>query len=514
VSDVSLRRSLLRRLLSGCFCGFIVSGAVLASGPDPDAATNQLILRLGNAPVVAVPDGRTKAAAHAGAGVAARFAAIAEALGIEGLEVERSLDDTLLVVRFTTQVSAEKRAQVMAMLGRHPEVIHAEPDGRVHRAFVPNDPLLATQWNLIDSYGIRAYTAWDIERGAASAVIAILDTGILAHEDLDPGRRLPGYDFVDGDGDPTDPGDHVSAGECGSGLPQFPEPSSWHGLHLAGVVTAATDNTRGVAGINHVSPVLPVRVLGKCGGRFSDIIDGIRWSAGLSVPGVPLNPSPARVINLSLSADQPCSVEIQNAVNAAVAAGAIVVAAAGNGDGADVADTLPAGCNNVIAVAATGSDGRIETYSNLGSRVLLAAPGRNIYSVYNNGATVAAADTYAHITGTSVATAQVSAAVSLLVSAQPTLTLSNIRQILSQTAQPYSGGCPTGLPCGAGILDMHAALQMALNITPGDPAAASGGGGGGGGGCALSASAGREFDLAWLLLLAFLGLLRVQSIRR
>lgn len=514
--DASLRQTLQRRLITGLLCGFLTSGATLASVPIPEAASDQLLLRLDAAPAAA-PDDTLKPALRNDTGAAARFTAIVKALGIEGLEIERSLDDTLLVIRFTTRVSAEQQTRIIELLSRHPEVLHAEPDGRVFRAFVPNDPgvSLALQWYLFDTYGIRAYQAWDLERGEPSAVIALLDTGILAHEDLDPARRLPGYDFVDGDPDPTDPGDFTSAGECGSGLPPVSEASSWHGLHLAGVITAATDNSRGVAGINHVSSLLPVRVLGKCGGRFSDIIDGIRWSAGLTVPGAPVNANPARVINLSLIADQPCSVEIQNAIDAAVGAGAIVVAAAGNGDGTDVADTLPAGCANVVAVAATDRAGQIEPYSNLGSGVLLAAPGRNIYSIYNDGLTVATDDTYNYITGTSVAAAQVSAAISLLVSAQPALTLSNIRQILSQTARPYSGGCPSAIPCGAGILDMQAALQVALNTTPGDPvAASSGGGGGGGGGCALNAGADRGFDLAWLGLLALLGLLRAQSMRR
>lgn len=510
--DVSLRQTFLRRLLPGVFCGFLVSGAALASMPVAVPATDQLILRLD---AERIPDGKANTATHGDTGLATRFEAILQALGIEGLEIERPLDDAALVVRLTAPVTAAQLDKLIERLNTHPAVAHAEPDGRVHPAFVPNDPgiFLGLQWYLYEAYGIEAYAAWDLERGTAGTVMALLDTGILAHEDLEPARRLPGYDFVDDDADATDPGDFTVAGECGGGLPTIGEDSSWHGLHLAGVMTAITDNATGVAGINHVSSLLPVRVLGKCGGYYSDIIDGIRWAAGLAVPGVPLNGNPARVINLSLSAEQPCTVEIQNAIDAAVGAGAIVVAAAGNGDGTDVATTLPAGCRNVIAVAATDRAGRIESYSNLGSGVLLGAPGENIYSVYNTGTTVAATDSYDYISGTSVAAAQVSAAISLLLSAQPALTPTNVRQILAQTAQPYSGSCPTALPCGAGILDMHAALVMALDITPGDPVATSGGGGGGGG-CTLVAGTGRGRDLAWLLVFVSLGLLRAQSMRR
>ena len=76
--------------------------------------------------------------------------------------------------------------------------------------------------------------------------------------------------------------------------------SSWHGTHVAGTIAANSNNGQGVAGINWNARILPVRVLGKCGGYNSDISDGIRWAAGLSVAGVPANANPARVINLSL----------------------------------------------------------------------------------------------------------------------------------------------------------------------------------------------------------------------
>src|SRR5690606_24864221 len=109
----------------------------------------------------------------------------------------------------------------------------------------------------------------------------------------------------------------------------------------------------------------------------------------------------------------------------------------------DIANVLPAGCDNVIAVAATDRSGAIADYSNLGSLMALGAPGAQIYALYNNGATVAGADSYASLSGTSVAAAQVSAAVSLLLSTQPALTLNNVRQILQQTARPYTGGCPS-----------------------------------------------------------------------
>jgi serine protease len=394
--------------------------------------------------------------------------------------------------------------------------------------FVPNDLLRTNQWFHYEAYGVRAYTAWDVERGAAGVVMALLDTGILPHADLDGARVLPGYDFVsdtalsnDGNGldaNPTDPGDAVAAGECGVGTPA--QNSSWHGLHLAGIMIAESDNNIGVAGLNHASRLLPVRVLGKCGGSYADIIAGILWAAGLPGSGAPgINPTPARVINLSFAAEQTCTAGIQDAINRAVAAGVVVVAAAGNGNGNTVANVLPAGCDNVIAVAATTRAGDIASFSNVGSRVALSAPGgdavvaaNGIFSLYNAGLTAAGADDYAYVAGTSVAAAQVTAGVSLLLSAQPALSGGDVRTILRQTAQAFpAGGCPAA-NCGAGILDLAAAVQLAQTFTPsGSGGASAASGGGGGGGCTLgvrTSGAGGAYDLAWLLVLAGLAFVR------
>ena len=104
---------------------------------------------------------------------------------------------------------------------------------------------------------------------------------------------------------PSDPGDFVTTAEsttpgsplqgCAAGN------STWHGTMVAGTLGAAVNNGNGMSGVNWASPLLNVRVLGKCGGALSDVADGIRWAAGLPVPGVPANPTPARVINLSLA---------------------------------------------------------------------------------------------------------------------------------------------------------------------------------------------------------------------
>jgi serine protease len=149
-------------------------------------------------------------------------------------------------------------------------------------------------------------------------VVAVLDTGITEHAEFS-GMTVPGYDFIsdvwtanDGDGrdaDPRDPGDWVARNACYRGSP--PSDSSWHGTHTAGTIGAASNNAMGVAGINWGVKILPVRVLGRCGGYTSDIADGMRWSAGLSVTGVPANANPAKVLNLSLGGSGSCGTTMQ-----------------------------------------------------------------------------------------------------------------------------------------------------------------------------------------------------------
>src|SRR5688572_13980381 len=147
---------------------------------------------------------------------------------------------------------------------------------------IPDDPRFHEQWALVT---VRAPAAWAWTTGSARTVVAILDTGIMPHPDLQE-RLLPGYDFVsdrsaaaDGDGRDPDP--------TGEG--------AWkHGTPVAGIVGASTNNGVGIAGIDWACRILPVRVVGADGiGKTSDVADAIRWAAGLHVDGVPDNATPA-----------------------------------------------------------------------------------------------------------------------------------------------------------------------------------------------------------------------------
>ena len=245
--------------------------------------------------------------------------------------------------------------------------------------------------------------------------------------------------------------------------------SSWHGTHVAGTIGANGNNASGVTGINWQSKIQHVRVLGKCGGYSSDIADGIRWAAGLTVSGVPANATPARVINMSLGGSGACTTTYNNAISAATGAGTVVVVAAGNSN-ANAANYSPASCNNVITVASTGKAGNRAYYSNFGSTVEIAAPGGDknadandtILSTLNTGTTSPVADSYVKYQGTSMATPHVVGMVSLMFSVNPSLTPAQVTQILQSTVTAFPAGSTcTTTTCGPGIINAAAAVAQA-----------------------------------------------------
>jgi serine protease len=302
--------------------------------------------------------------------------------------------------------------------------------------------------------------------------VAIIDTGILPnHEDIVGSPNLvPGYDMIsdpftahDGDGrdvDPTDPGDAVAPGECSPTDPGGGD--SWHGTHVAGTVGVGnTDNGVGVAGVNWATKVQAVRVLGKCGGTTADIVDAIRWAAGLSVPGVPNNSTPARVINMSLGGQPgfPCSGNpaTQSAINDAVGAGAVVVVAAGN-DAVDAATVSPASCENVITVAASDYRGHLASrYSNFGETIEIMAPGGDVRRDDNgdqkpDGVLSMVKGGYAYYNGTSMAAPHVSGVAALYMAEDPEMQLPGqvLARLKNDAILRNSTQCPN--PCGAGLL--------------------------------------------------------------
>ncbi|PWH11942.1 MAG: peptidase S8 [Anaerolineae bacterium] len=392
----------------------------------------------------------------------------------ETLSYFRQMSGSAHVISLRERQPYDRVLAVAEKLMERADIEYAEPDRIFEHTLVPNDPLYSQQWHYFGTYGINLPTAWEITTGSSSVVVAVLDTGITNHVDLS-GKTVSGYDFIadsfvanDGggrDSNPSDPGDWTLSGQCYPGSPA--RNSSWHGTHVAGTIGASTNNSTGVAGVSWGAKILPVRVLGRCGGYTSDIVDGIRWSAGLPVSGVPVNTNPAKVLNLSLGGLGACDATTQSAINDALAAGLSVVVSAGNSN-ADAANFSPANCNGVITVGATDEDGWLSTYSNYGPTLEISAPGGDftydtgILSTLNTGTTVPAADTYVGYQGTSMAAPHVSGVIALMLSVTPSLTPTQVLEILQNTAKDFGEAwCNTTTNCGAGIVDAAAAVKTA-----------------------------------------------------
>ncbi len=491
--------------------------------------------------------------AAASASATARHAVEAQALGARvgiALSTGAGLSERAHVVT-ARGITSEQLAKRLAA---ESDVEYAVPDRRVHIVAAPNDPLYAAgppingtsggpavgQWYLHAPAGdiqssINAEPAWDALTGGSTIVVGMIDTGVrFDHPDLlraaAGGNLLPGYDMIadpdtanDGDGrdsDPSDPGDWVTDAEISQQggpfyqcVPQA-EPSSWHGTQTSGLVAALANNGIGMAGAARNVLLLPVRVLGKCGGYDSDVIAGMLWATGLSVPGVPANPTPARVLNLSLGGDGACTSAYVDAVGRINAAGTVVVVAAGNDAGHALG--APANCPGVIAVTGLRHVGTKVGFSDLGPNVAISAPGGNcvnisagspclypILTTSNAGTSTPVADasggsiytdSFNASLGTSFAAPLVAATTAMMLSAQPTMAPSQVRALLQATARPFptTGGTITsGSPapqcaapqpidapqvdqlecycttstCGAGVLDAGAAVRAAAGVS-------------------------------------------------
>jgi serine protease len=359
-------------------------------------------------------------------------------------------------------------------------IVDIEEDRLLQHTLEPGDVgvedrFYQSQWHYFDpDGGIELTDAWDITTGSSNIVVAVVDTGILAHSDL-TGKILAGADLisdpdvsVDGNGrdmDPSDEGDWVGAGDiCFTG---FNRDSSWHGTHVAGTVAANTANTLGVAGVSWGAKILPVRVLGKCGGYISDIADGIVWAAGGGVSGLPVNQNPANVINLSLGGAGSCGTTMQNAIDFARSRGAVVVVAAGN-DSAnlDFSSYTPATCRGVITVGAGNRFASKSSYSNYGKYVDVMAPGGDfsgtVFSTSNDGTQGPGKDSYKGMMGTSMAAPHVAGVAALILGQNPGLFPDQVEHALKESTKFFS--CTSG--CGEGLIDAFAALQFSDGLVP------------------------------------------------
>ncbi|MFE0735989.1 S8 family serine peptidase [Streptomyces sp. NPDC058855] len=445
---------------------------------------------LPSAPVEKVIVTYKSQAAEAGSNTAAKSDAAEKAAKTgEKLAFERRLAGGAALVDLGDSATKQDVTEVMDAFRADPAVASVEPDIRAYAmAVTPNDTEYAKQWDLFEATGgMNVPAAWDKTTGSG-VTVAVIDTGYAAHSDL-AANTVAGYDFIstssdarDGNGrdaDAKDEGDwNATDGECGTG--SRASNSSWHGTHVAGTIGAVTNNTKGIAGIAYGSKVQHVRVLGKCGGSSSDIADAITWASGGSVPGIPANATPAKVINLSLGgASSTCPSVYQTAINGAVQRGTTVVVAAGNSN-ANTSGFTPANCSNVITVASTSREGNRSYYSNYGTAVDVSAPGgetrratdtpgtvttpeNGILSTLNAGTTVQSTENYKPYQGTSMAAPHIAGLAALLKSAKSTLTPADIETAIKSNARPLPGTCSGG--CGSGIADAAKTVDAVTGTT-------------------------------------------------
>jgi serine protease len=439
------------------------------------------------------------------------------------LRAARPITDLLHVIRVQPAVTGEPIAATLERLRADPEVEYAQVDQRRYPHATTNDPLFSEQWYLqpgsaTTPSAVDAVTAWDTTTGSTGIVIADLDTGVrFEHPDLQwagsGGRLLPGYTFIsdtfvanDGDAqdaDASDPGDWViqadlSKPECSAGTAGN---SSWHGTRVSGLLGALSNNGTGIAGVTWSAWLLPVRVLGKCGGLDSDIVAGMLWAAGIPVSGVPNNPYPARIENMSLGGTGLCPPLYADVIAQLTAQGVLVVASAGN-EGGPV--DAPANCAGVAGVAGLRHAGTKVGYSSLGPEIALSAPAGNcptgspctyqITTTINQGTTTPAADGYTDQLnhpnlGTSFSAPLVSGIAGLMLAVNGNLTSAQLIARLREGAQPFPQTSPGTVPpppmchvptgpgdlqasecictldgrtCGAGMASASGALNAAL----------------------------------------------------
>ena len=372
--------------------------------------------------------------------------------------------------------AADKYETLSAIVALRKAQRHAlvEPNYVRHATATPNDPYYHYQWNYAS---INLPLAWDITTGSSNVIVAVIDTGILPqHPDIQ-GQLVSGYDFIkstsasrDGNGidnDPTDPGDLA-----------FGSSSSFHGTHVSGTIAADSDNNVGVAGVAWHTKVMPLRALGVDGGTSYDIMQCMRFAAGMANDSGTVPAQHADIINMSLGGGSPSQAE-QALINSVRAQGIFIVAAAGNDSSSS--PSYPAAYSGVISVSATTIAKSLAFYSNFGSTIDVAAPGGDnstdlngdglgdgVLSTEGDDSGSALVYGYAALSGTSMATPHVSGVIALMKAVDPALTPEEFDTALAGGELTDDlGTAGYDQLFGWGLIDAQKAVVAALGLAGG-----------------------------------------------
>ncbi|MEX8495647.1 S8 family serine peptidase [Sphaerotilus sp.] len=324
---------------------------------------------------------------------------------------------------------------------------------------------------------------------AQRPVIAVIDTGVmLDHPDLQPQLASLGRAFV------TDrlPGDRNQANGDDQRLAEDHAVS--HGTHVAGTAAAATFNGIGVAGVAPMARLLPLNVFGRNpSAKTIDILQAMRYAAGLDNSAGVLPARRADVINLSMGSPGACGVAFQDTVNRVRAAGSLVVAAAGsladNPGGQPAEVQQPANCTGVIAVGAVDANRQLSRYANTGATLTVTAPGgdlgtggaasglsEGIFSTLVNytgdGQRVAG---FGPLQGTSMAAPQVSGVLALMRYLDPELSVDAVDALFAAGRLTDDLG-PAGHDSayGHGLINALKSVEAVLESTTGTGSVTSG----------------------------------------
>jgi serine protease len=413
-------------------------------------------------------------------GGAYRCASVFKQLGAEHLV--RTFEQPGISAKLQLTLATPLLAKTLAL---REDVAAAAPNYIRRPLLTPNDELYPRQWHYPL---INLPQAWGDDPSSlpgSGVIVAVIDTGVvLDHPDL-RGQLVDGYDFIgdpesggDGDGidpDPSDPGDGISPGT-----------SSFHGTHVTGTVVAATNNGIGVAGVAFEAKVMPLRILGRLGGTDADLVQAIRFAAGLDNDSGTLPAPRADIINMSLGGPGFSQV-VQDTVTEARNAGLILVAAAGNA--ATAQPMYPAAFDGVVSVGALTITKALAPYSSFGTTLDVVAPGGYTLSdidgdgfgdgVLSTGATDSQPDeetdeekpitsTYLYLQGTSMASPHMAGVAALMKWVNPEMTPQDLDDLLASTNITEDLGTPGwDVEFGHGMINAFQAVTAATNLIGG-----------------------------------------------